>query len=120
MTNKYLDLLNKVFEGSASTENLAGLMDETMTSFREIQAELTSNNPVKQEKAVQKTLELKRMIESKMHLITEKTGLNLEELTALASNPNNMSPEEWTTVSEVKDKFEEMQGGKTKKQEAAI
>lgn len=113
MANSYLETLNKAFDESVAPnkDKLMVLMDETMTFFQEIKAKLESKDPAVREAAFQETLEMKRILESKMRMLSEKTGLDAAQLAALAEDTNTMSPEERVAVEEVKTKFQQLQNG---------
>lgn len=109
-SNNYLDTLGQLFSGSApSKEKVLGLMDETLSFFREIKAKLESNDPAKQKEAYEETMEMKRILESQMKTLSEKTGLNLAELAALAEDTNNMSPDERGAIEAAKAKLQQIQ-----------
>lgn len=109
-SNNYLDTLGQLFSGSApSKEKVLGLMDETLSFFREIKAKLESNDPAKQKEAYEETMEMKRVLESQMKTLSEKTGLNLAELAALAEDTNNMSPDERGVIEAAKAKLQQIQ-----------
>ena len=109
-SNDYLDTIGQLFSGSApSKEKVLGLMDETLSFFREIKAKLESNDPAKQKEAYEETMEMKRILESQMKTLSEKTGLNLAELAALADDTNNMSPDERGAIEAAKAKLQQIQ-----------
>lgn len=109
-SNNYLDTLGQLFSGSTpSKEKVLGLMDETLSFFREIKAKLESNDPSKQKEAYEETMEMKRILESQMKTLSEKTGLNLAELAALADDTNNMSPDERGAIEAAKAKLQQIQ-----------
>lgn len=116
MDNKYLDSLKTLFTDEApSKEKVLGLMDETMSFFRQIKTKLESGDPEKQKEAFEDTMEMKQILESKMQGLAEKTGLNLTELAALAENMGNMSPEEQSAIQEAQNKLHQIQEEETKK-----
>ncbi len=116
MDNNYLESLNQAFDESAppSKEKLLSLMDETMAFFQGIKAKLESKNPEEREAALQETLEMKRVLESKIRILSEKSGLDPAQLSAFVQDPNNLSPEERDAVDEVQAKFEQLQQGEKK------
>ena len=107
----YFDTLNKVFNGQTlpSQEEVLGLLDETLGFFRQIKTKLESTNPDEQQAAFEETMEMKRILESKMQSLAEQTGLNLTELAAFVENPNNMSEQERNTLEAVKTKLQDLQ-----------
>jgi hypothetical protein len=111
MSKKYIDNLNKIFEasGAPSQEKLMNLMDESMEFFREIKSKMESDDPEKREEALKETLEIKWILESKMQSLSEKTGLNMNQLAALAENTSRMSPEERSAIESAKAKFQAIQ-----------
>lgn len=111
MNKKYLDTISEVFDesGSPSKEKLMGLMDETMAFFQEIKAKMDSDDPAKQEEAIQETMAMKQLLESKMENLSEKTGLNINELAALAASPLAMSEEEREAIESAKAKLDQLQ-----------
>jgi len=115
--SKYLETLNQVFDesGFPSKEKVLGLMDETLSFFKQIQTKMKSGDPAAQKAAFEETLEMKRILEAKMQALTEKTGLDLRELAALSENPDNMSSEERTMLDAAKAKLERLQEDSTKK-----
>jgi hypothetical protein len=108
--NNYLETLNQLFSDSApSKDKVLGLMDDTMTFFRKIKTKLESDNPAVQKEAFEETMEMKRILESKMRTMAEKTGLDMEELAALADNTNQMSPEDLEALEAAKAKLRQIQ-----------
>jgi hypothetical protein len=108
--NNYLETLNQLFSDTApSKEKVMGLMDETMTFFRRIKTKLESEDPAKQKEAFEETMEMKRILESKMQGLAEKTGLDMNQLAALAENTNNMSPEDLEALEAAKAKLQQIQ-----------
>jgi hypothetical protein len=106
--NNYLETLSGLFSETASPskEKVMGLMDETMQFFREIKEKLSSSDPEEQKKAFEETMEMKRILETKIKELTEKTGLSITELTALAEKPNAMKPEEKDIYAAAKARLE--------------
>src|SRR5579862_6997420 len=108
--NDYLDSLDQLLSGSnPSREQVLGMMDETMSFFREIKAKLESNDPATQKEAFEETMAMKGILESKMRAMAEKSGLNLAELAAFVENANNMPSEDMDTLATVKAKLSQIQ-----------
>jgi|GEM_PF-3671109 len=109
--SSYLDTLNQVFDeaGSPSKDKVLGLMDETMSFFREIKAKLESDDPAKQKEAYEETMEMKRLLEVKMQALSQRTGLDLSQLAAFAEDPSNLSPEEQSALEEAKSRLQKFQ-----------
>jgi len=108
--NNYLETLNQLFSDSPpSKDKVLGIMDDTMTFFRKIKTKLESEDPAEQKAAFEETMEMKRILESKMRAMAEKTGLDMEQLAALAENTKNMSPEDLNALEEAKAKLRQIQ-----------
>lgn len=113
MTNQsnYLETLDRVFDdsGTPSKDRLMNLMEETMSFFRQIKSKLESDDPAIQQEAYEETMEMKRVLESKMQALAEKTGLDIGQLAALAQDPKNMSQEERAALDEAKERLQKFQ-----------
>jgi hypothetical protein len=108
--NNYLETLNQLFSDSVpSKDKVLGLMDDTMTFFRRIKTKLESNDPAVQKEAFEETMEMKRILETKMRAMAEKTGLDMEQLAALAENTNDMSLEDLNALEAAKAKLRQIQ-----------
>jgi len=111
MDNKsnYLEKLKKTLEGGSSKDALLGLMDETVGFFRDLRSKLESNDPKDQENAFEETMEIKKMLESKIQSLCEMTGMSFDQLAALSKNLNQMTPEERQSVETAQAKLQEIQ-----------
>lgn len=118
MTTNYIESLNDIFEGPTppSRDKLLRLADEMVAFCHTMKEKINSEDPVQKEAALQETLEIKQLIESKLEALCATTGMNLEELTALAQDPTNMLPQEQLIAKELSAKFQEFQNKKEKKQ----
>ena len=116
MNANYIESLNEIFEGTSlpSADRLLRLADEIVAFCHTTKEKLNSEDPVQKEAALQETLELKQLIESKLEALCSKTGMNLEELTSLAEDPTNLLPQEQLMAKELKAKFQEFQNKKEK------
>jgi hypothetical protein len=109
MSKQYLEMLNEMFaEGNPSKEKMMGLMDETVAFFQEIKEKMTSADPDAQREAFEETMEMRKILESKIKALTEKTGLSLAELVALAERQNSLSSEERSTYEAAKARLEQL------------
>ena len=111
MNNKnrsLLESLDEAFSGSMSQEKVLGLMDETMAFFRDIKEKM--QDPEQRQAALEETMEIKRHLDAKMQLFAAKTGIDLEELKALAeSQESTMSPQDRSIIESAKAKFDALQ-----------
>lgn len=106
----YLDKLNEMFNGQTfSQEKILGLLDEILIFFQHIKGKLESTNPEEQQAALEETLEMKRVLESKLQSLVEQTGLTLSELSSFVETPSNLSEQERNTLEAVKTKLQDLQ-----------
>lgn len=112
MTSQYLEFINQVLDETTppSKEKLLSLMDETFSFFQGIKIRLESKDPKEREAALKETLELKDALESKMLTLSEKIGINPDQLAAFAQNSNFLSPDEQDVIEKVKSKFHGLEG----------
>ena len=110
MKKQYLETLKETFSDpkNFSPEKLQGLIQETMTYFREMQEKLSSKDPKVREEALQGALEMKKTLEEQMESICALTGLDPSQLTALGDDTSRMSPVEKQAFEGVKEQLKEL------------
>jgi hypothetical protein len=62
------------------------LMQKTMSFFKELKGKLTSADEKEKEEALKVLMQVKELMESKWKSLSEKTGLDPEQLASLAKN----------------------------------
>src|SRR5690242_415073 len=109
MKNSYLDLLKETFQDASimNPEKVKRLAQETPKFFQEMQAKFFSKDPKLKEEAEQVLVEAKEMLETQMEKLLQLTGLTVEELTALAKDPKQITEEEQEALAEMKKSLSE-------------
>lgn len=108
MNQDYLSLLKETFEDVAqlTPEKVRKLVDDTSLFFRDIQAKILSKDPELRKEAEEDALLVKEVIEQQMGKLIENSGMGVEEFTAFAQDPSNLSEQEQQIVAEMHEKFE--------------
>lgn len=107
MDNAYLDLLNETFSDPSklSLDGLKVFINETVKFFAEIKGRLASGDAAIKEDALNASMEVKKVLETKMDALCKLTGLDPSQLSVMSENPDNMNPEEYDLVQGAKSQF---------------
>lgn len=86
MNNKYLDVLKETLSDASSItpEKLSVLLDETVKMLTSLKGQMTSDDPEQRQRALESSLELKQALEAQMQAICKMTGLDPEQMKAIA------------------------------------
>jgi DNA-binding transcriptional regulator GbsR (MarR family) len=110
MTKQYIETLKETFSDpkNFSPEKLQGLIQETVTYFREMQGKLASKDPEAREEAMKAALEMKQALEDQMETICQLTGLDPAQLSSLGDDTSRMAPVEKEAFETVKEQLKEL------------
>jgi DNA-binding transcriptional regulator GbsR (MarR family) len=110
MKKEYLETLKDTFSDpkNFSPEKLQGLIQETMSCFREMQEKLTSKDPAVREEAMKAALEMKAVLEEQMETICKLTGLDPSQLSSLADDTSKMAPVQKEAFESVKSQLQQL------------
>ena len=75
---------------------------EYFARFRHI---MENGTPEEKKKAAEKVMLLKQTIEQETEKVAEKTGMNMDQLTEYANNPENYSEKQWELIQKAKSQL---------------
>ncbi len=107
--DNYLKTLAQLFDNPevSSQDKVLNLMDETVNFIKDIKGKLESGDPEVQKEAFAETIEMKKLLESKMQGLADKTGLDIAQLASLAQNSNAMTAEQKSAIESRLKNFQE-------------
>lgn len=113
MNQQFLDSLDEALNLDAppSKERVMDLTDQMLNFFKNMQQRLISKDPEEQQAALKESMELQKLLESKLRTVGEKTGLSLDQLLALAQNPAQLPEEQREIAEEIQGRFQNLQQG---------
>ena len=113
MDKQFLDSINEAlnFDAPPSKERVMDLTDQMLNFFKNMQERLTSKDPVEQQAALKESMELQKLLESKLRTLGEKTGLTLDQLLTMAQNPSQLPEGQREIAEEIQGRFQNLQQG---------
>ena len=101
-------------------EGLHTLVQETLAAFKNIQAKMTSKDEGDWEEGLRIASELKTAMEDQVEQLQKKLNMSPQQIEEYTSNPTNFSQEEFKSMNESKEDFDQFRRGLQEKKEAPI
>ena len=110
MSKSYMNALKETFENPEgfTPEKLQALIQETLSYFKEMQAQFTSKDPAVREAATKAALEMKVALEGYMENLCKLTGLDPAQLSSFAEDTSRMTSTEKEAFDDVKKQLHQL------------
>lgn len=101
-------LMNKLEKSVDSNGNqiLPGVFREVMNLFEVLKENLPKMNAVERQEVFQNMHNLHQFLQGQIQKLSVRSGLSEEQLLRFSENPDNFSGEQWSLLTEVKEKMQ--------------
>ena len=86
-------------------EKLENVFSDSVEYFARFRHIMENGTPEEKKKASEKVMLLKQIIEQETQKVAEKTGMNMDQLTEYANNPENYSEKQWELIQKAKSQL---------------
>lgn len=104
LKDKYHKLI-KLIDKSVEEITLEEILTEAVLFFEELRREFPKASQEQRIEMIQMMNELHERLKKVSKKVAQDTGMNEDDLYALAENPSNFSPDQWQLVQETKKKL---------------
>ena len=87
------------------THDLSKVFKEAYEYFEHLNKVLHEGNEEEKKEAMQQFIEMKKMVDTSMRQMANKTGKSIEEVREILKNPEHYSEEQWQAMNESMDEI---------------